>query len=186
MEKKKLSTKAFEPKYKLDIRPICTYEPHSLFEKPENSKYIDIIDYNVKLSNGKNLQRDFVWSIEQKRSLIVSILKQIQIPNFAVVIYRPGDRQTTIYKIIDGKQRLKSIEEFMKGEFGLIVDGEEYFYTDLDEMARYRFRCASLNFNIIYEYDDVRLSDEQLISWFELVNFAGTQQDIDHLEKLKS
>jgi len=183
--KNKLSTKAFEPKYKLNIQSATSHSARRLFDP----KYRYVIDYDIKLSNGKNLQRDFVWTIEQKRSLIVSLMKELQIPNFAIVVYQDDslshkDRVTT-YKIIDGKQRLKTIEEFYKGEFGLLVDGVEYFYNDLDDMAQYRVIDYSLLFNVVYEYPDTKLSDDQLISWFELVNFAGTSQDLDHLEKLK-
>lgn len=185
MSKPKLSTKAFESKYKLDIRSVVSYRPTDLFLKV--SKFPYIIDYDVVLSNGKNLQRDFVWTIDQKRSLIVSMMKELQLPNFAVVCYRTeDDRNTTVFKIVDGKQRLKTIEQFLNGEFGLLVDNEEYFYDDLDKMAQYRINCYSLNFNLIYEYDDNKLTDDQLISWFELVNFAGTPQDIDHLKMLKN
>lgn len=184
MKELKLTTIA--PKYNLDIKPACSYSPKDLFVQHEGSKYKNIIDYDVKLSNGKNLQRDFVWNIDQKRSLIISILKELQIPNFAVVIYRDDNNNyESTYKIIDGKQRLKTIEEFFNEGFGIIYEGIEYFLSDLDEWGRYRFKCCSLSFNIIYEYPDAMLTDEQLISWFELVNFAGTPQDLNHLEKLK-
>lgn len=185
MENKKLSAKEFEPKYKLDINSVLSFVPHRLFNKERH-----IIDYDVKLSNGKNLQRDFVWTIEQKRSLIISMLKGLQIPNFAVVQYRNdldfSSKKPTTLKVIDGKQRLKTIEDFLNNEFSLLFNGLEYFYTDLDDDAQHKISTYTLLFNLIYEYDDIMLSDEQLISWFELVNFAGTPQDLDHLEKLKS
>lgn len=180
--KKQLSVNQFDSKYKLDIRKAMSMDIADIFLRPGYD-----IDYDIKLENGKNLQRDFVWTIEQKRSVIVSILKKIEIPNCSFVLYRerPGIN-TTLIKVVDGKQRLKAIEEFVKGKFGIIVDNEEYFFSDLDPEANYRLITHSLNVNVIYEYDDKKLSDDQLISWFELVNFAGTPQDLDHLEKLKS
>lgn len=182
---KQLKLVDIAPKYDLDIRSSCSYSPKDLFKIYKDSKYNNIIDYDVKLSNGKSLQRDFVWTIEQKRSLIISILKELQIPNFAVVIHRADDGFDSTYKIVDGKQRLKTIEEFYNNEFGIIHEGIEYFLNDLDEWGKYRFNCCSLQFSIIYEYPDAMLTDKQLISWFELVNFAGTPQDLYHLEKLK-
>jgi uncharacterized protein with ParB-like and HNH nuclease domain len=183
--KTKLSTSAFESKYKLDIRQACTYEPEMLFrQRDENYRYV--IDYDITLSNGQPLQRDFVWTIEQKRALIISMLKRFVLPNFLVVIYRPDDKSRQIFKIIDGKQRLSTIEQFINGEFGLMLDDEEYFFGDLDVEAKRRINSYSLNFNIIYEYDDCKLSDAQLVSAFEYVNFAGTPQDIEHFDKLKT
>lgn len=184
--KTKLSANVFKPKYDVIIHLATIYNAEKLFDIRRNN----IIDYDVKLSNGKNLQRDFVWSIEQKRELIISMLKEIRLPNFAIVHYvddsLPFDKQKVTYKIIDGKQRLKTIEEFINNKFGLLINGEEYFYDDLDQNAQFRIARYSLNFNIVYEYADTRLTDDELICWFELVNFAGTPQDLDHLEKLKS
>lgn len=182
-----LTTSDLVPNYKLDIQSPISYNANSLFLRPNiTSKYKYIIDYEVKLSNGKSLQRDFVWNIEQKRSLILSMIKELQMPNFAVALERSNDMKTTIFRIIDGKQRLSTIEQFVNNEFCLVHNGQEYFYKDMDDMCQYRVHSYSLNFNIIYEYDDERLSDEQLISWFELVNFAGTAQDEKHLQYLKS
>lgn len=185
--KKQLSLKQIEPKFKLDIRNATSWQPNYLFG-PRSFGYI--IDFDVLLSNGQPLQREHVWTLEQKRALIVSMLKELQLPNFLVVQYdnesRTDSNRQKIFKIIDGKQRLSAIKEFMEEKFAIVVDGEEYFLSDLDDMAKYRFNCYGLNINIIYEYPDERLTDEQLIGAFEYVNFAGTPQDTAHFEKLKS
>lgn len=44
------------------------------------------IDWDVMLSNGKPLQRDFCWTPDQKSELILSVLKEIMIPPFAFII----------------------------------------------------------------------------------------------------
>lgn len=186
--KKQLSIKQIEPKFKLDIRSACSYSPIDLFGK-RNADGFYRLDFDVLLSNGQPLQREHVWTLEQKRALIISMLKELKLPEFLVVQYdnesRGADRQK-IFKIIDGKQRLTAIKEFANNEFGIIVDDKEYFLSDLDSMAAYRFNCYSLNFRIIYEYSDAKLTDEQLIGAFEYVNFAGTPQDTAHFEKLKT
>jgi hypothetical protein len=41
-----------------------------------------------------------------------------------------------------------------------------------------------LHFKIAYEYEDCKFTDDDLLNWFYLVNFAGTQQDKEHLDKL--
>lgn len=185
----KLTSKHFEPKYKLDIRSAVSYEPSCFFG--ENKWEYYHIDTDVLLSNGEPLQRDHVWDIHQKRSLIISILKGLEIPNFLVVIYKDditngGGIRDTYFKIIDGKQRITTIKEFIEGKFGLLVNDIEYFFNDLEKMTQFKITNCNLKFNVIYEYPDTRLSDEQLISAFEYVNFAGTPQDIKHFEKLKT
>jgi hypothetical protein len=39
--------------------------------------------------------------------------------------------------------------------------------------------------DVAYEYHDALISDEWKIAWFEMINFAGTPQDIEHLNNLK-
>ena len=73
----KLTSKYFEPKYKLDIRSAVSCEPSCFFGENKWDYYH--IDTDVLLSNGKPLQRDHVWDIRQKRSLIISILKGFDI-----------------------------------------------------------------------------------------------------------
>jgi hypothetical protein len=45
------------------------------------------VDFDVYLpSKGKNLQRPFCWTLEQKRELILSVLKGVHIQTFTVII----------------------------------------------------------------------------------------------------
>lgn len=148
------------------------------------------LDFDVVLSNGKKLQRDLVWSQTQKESLIISMLKRIQISNFCgVVIYDKDTTSDKLLRIVDGKQRLTTIISFFSNEFPITVNGEQYFYNDLDQRAKNQFRNTSLVFDLVYDFNDgvePPLTDEQLIRWFEFVNFNGTPQDIEHLNFLKS
>jgi hypothetical protein len=40
--------------------------------------------------------------------------------------------------------------------------------------------------DVAYSYPDVPITDDQKIAWFEMINFAGTPQDIEHLNNLKA
>lgn len=141
------------------------------------------LDFDVFLpSKNKNLQRPFVWTLLQKRELILSILKGVKIAPITVINY-----DHKIYKIIDGKQRLSTIISFVKNEFSIIVDGEEYFFKDLDETIRNaEFMFKPICADIGYEYPNQLISDDDKIAWFEMINFSGTPQDVEHLNNLKS
>lgn len=56
------------------------------------------------------------------------------------------------------------------------------FADDLvNKFHRYYFQ-----FNVIYEYDDDKMSDKDLITWFNYINFAQVEQDVKHKEKLEA
>lgn len=152
------------------------------------SEKYDVIDWDVYLpTKGINLQRGFVWTLDQKRELILSIFKGIKIPAITYIRYKDdSNRDKPILKIIDGKQRLSTILSFCKNEFSVIWDDEEYFFDDLDWDIQGEFLFhGRINSDVGYEYHDSLISDDDKIKWFEMINFSGTLQDKQHLENLK-
>jgi len=152
------------------------------------NKYDVVLDFDVYLpTKKKNLQRDFCWDHTQKQQLIFSMLKGINIPTISIIQYKDhiSKGNSTIYKIIDGKQRLSTMIDFFSGHFPLIVNGREYFYGDLDEVAQRIIKLYEPLIDVVYEYWDDIISDDQKIAWFEMINFAGTPQDTEHLNNLK-
>lgn len=141
------------------------------------------IDWDIILSDGKPLQRDFCWSHEQKSELILSVLKNIPIPPFSF--------------IIGGKQRLSTLIDFYKGVISFHYEGKNYFYKDLDKSAQFEFEYFDIMASVAYEpfVEDTQLrktekcvpfNDEDIIEWFKLINFAGTPQNKEHLNYLNS
>lgn len=149
----------------------------------------DILDFDVFLpSKNMNLQRPLVWTLQQKQELIISILKGIELPTISVIIYKDEETRKLnkqIIKIIDGKQRITTIISFVKNEFPLTVKGIDYYYTDLEDDALCIFRTFTFRSDRMYEYPDDIISDNDKIAWFEMINFAGTPQDIAHLNLIK-
>lgn len=160
-----------------------------LFIKNDNFEF----DFDVKLSNGENLQRDYVWNEILQESFILSIIKDKQVPPIAVLIYDTdipvnGKLATTkkIYRVIDGKQRLTTVKRFINNEFPIKVNGNEYYYKDFADDLVNKFHRYYFQFNVIYEYDDDKMSDKDLITWFNYINFAQVEQDVKHKEKLEA
>lgn len=184
----KLPLHAFRKQFKFHINyGIADISISRLMDK---SKYGYDIDWDVYLpSKMMNLQRDFVWTLQQKQELILSILKGINIPPITVILfksegYRKNDSRG-LYRIIDGKQRLSSVMSFCAGEFSIPYNSKDYFFHDLTPQAQ-RTIDDCFRSNTAYEYEDSPISDEDKIAWFEMINFAGTPQDVEHLQKLKS
>lgn len=169
----------------------CGMSLHNV-QRLAEGRYNIAIDYDVYLpSKGKNLQRPFCWTLQQKQELILSVLKDIKLPAIAVIIddnsmYQPGTDK--VYRIIDGKQRLSTLISYYRNEFPIVWQGEEYYYNDLEDKAQGSIRLLNINADIAYEYSQEGdpIADDDKIAWFEQINFAGTQQDIEHLNNLKA
>jgi hypothetical protein len=116
------------------------------------------------------------WSLLQKSLLVHSILASFPIPNVYFLKSKNED-DTTIYSVLDAKQRLSSIFEFIDGEFALhtatpslIVDGNEIELANMkfedlsedckDEIMGYRFS--------IYCIEDA--TDEEVEEIFSRLN----------------
>ena len=139
------------------------------------------IDFNVFLpSIGKNLQRDFVWDLIQKQEIVMSVIIGRHVPHLAII-----NRYDDTYEIIDGKQRLSSLFEYLDGAFPIVIDGIEYYYNDLDEDYKLEIKCSNIKYYIVYEENQNAISDLDRINWFKFINFAGTKQDYEHLNSLK-
>lgn len=92
-------------------------------------------EYNESLLNVNRIyQRKLVWTLEEKKSLIDTILKGYPVPLFLFVAHRElQDNGKSIKKreIIDGLQRLEAIISFINNEFPVELDGvEQYFNLD--------------------------------------------------------
>jgi hypothetical protein len=112
----------------------------------------------------------------------------MKIANISWIQYKTTAKNIgqVIYKIIDGKQRFTTIMRFLDNEFPLNVNGVEYFFKDLDDDSKYEIDSFYFTVDVVYEYETRMISDDDKIAWFEMINFAGTPQDIEHLNNLKN
>lgn len=147
------------------------------------------IDFDVFLpTKNMNLQRGLVWTDLQKQELILSVFKQKFGSHNGVRLIPPFHAvklSDTEFQIIDGKQRLTTIISYYNNEFPIEINGEKYFYNDLDRQLQNAISGFSVELIIKYNYDDDPVTDEDKISWFELINYSGTPQEKSHLNKLK-
>lgn len=120
-------------------------------------------------------QRGDVWGKTRRRNLIKSILLGIPIPS-VVVNDRFSASNGEEIAVIDGKQRITSILQFMDGTltvpgawFGL--DDAWVRFPDLDIVLRRKFRNHTIG---VSEGQLKTLEEEKEV--FDLVNFGGLQQ----------
>jgi len=166
-----------------ELRTVLKFHPQEINSSISFFSEHCKIDFDVYLPTKKrNLQRDFVWTIEQKRELIWSVLMNRHIPRMAMlnVISEKEDTKGT-YQVIDGKQRLSAMIEFYKGQFTLFMLEGEFYFKDLPEDYQRVISGFMFPYYIVNEDYGNKLTDEDKINWFRYINFAGTPQDTEHL-----
>lgn len=88
--------------------------------------------YNFYCSNlffvNRRYQRKLIWTIEEKQEFIDSIVKGYPVPIF--LLAEINYKNSKVFEIIDGMQRLNAIVSFIDGEFS--YNGE---YFDLETMV---------------------------------------------------
>lgn len=132
---------------------------------------------------GRNLQRELCWTIENKAALIRSMLYGNFIaPISAVIAYRNDEDTTGYYQIIDGKQRLTAIFDFIEGAYPVTLNDASYYYKDFD----YRLQQAMLKNAPIINLCIDEMSDDDKIAWYLRLNYAGVPQQTDYLKNLQS
>ena len=180
----KLSAKDVRPTYKHSIN----YGVHEgNMKQYMTGRHSVGLDFDVFLpSKGMNLQRPLVWTLLQKQQLILSMLREVQLPKFVKVRHQFEDG-TEKCEVLDGKQRLNAIFQFIAGEFKIEIDGQLYGFNDLDDSLQSDItNPKGFIWDVHYSYSDDPISDETKIQIFEQINFLGTPQDIEHLNSLKA
>ena len=68
-------------------------------------------------------QRGDVWKQEQKAKLVDSFISQTPIPAIYLELYK-REKKFDYYRVIDGKQRLTALFEFVSNKFPLDFEGQ--------------------------------------------------------------
>tara|TARA_B100000161_G_C33528317_1_gene404672 strand:- start:97 stop:1329 length:1233 start_codon:yes stop_codon:yes gene_type:complete len=112
----------------------------------------------------REYQRNFVWTLSQKQLLIDSILQDIDIPK----VYLAADVDPKInWEIVDGQQRLLTIQEFVEGKFKtdldttsiLDVDVAGKYFQELDSAVQDQFNDYQITCVELYDHSRDEIKD---------------------------
>ena len=134
-------------------------------------------------------QRPLVWTLEDKQLLIDSIYNGISIGTVIIrkrsweevkALIKAGHSDVSFKDVVDGKQRLNAIKEFLENGF---PDSNGFYWDDFSDRAQRTFlRDAGVSYA---EYEE-NSKDATIIQGFLMVNFAGKPQSKEHIEFVKS
>jgi len=124
-----------------------------------------------------DFQRSYVWSQKQASRFIESLLYGLPVPG--VFLYREPD--TGKHLIIDGQQRLKSLQYFHSGNFGerrfrlldITLPWRGRTYDELSETER-RLNDAVIHATI-FRQEEPKGDDQSIYYVFERINTGGTR-----------
>lgn len=140
--------------------------------------------------NGEEIvyQRDFCWDLKDKQLLIDSIYNGIDIGKILIrkrswewVESRVKQNKKASFKeIVDGKQRLKTIIEFINNEF---PDLNGFYWDDLSKVAQGKFLSFS---SVSYGEIGEKSEDRDVKRIFLNINFSGVQMSQEHIDFVKN
>ncbi len=137
------------------------------------------IEYLVDKFNRKEIyvpeyQREFIWDIDRQSKLIESIILGLPIPYIYIADVRADDKEGEDegnLEIVDGVQRLSTLQAFMNSEFKLqnlteltMLNGLKY--SDFSDTRKRRFYNTTLRMIFISEESD----SEVRFMMFERIN----------------
>lgn len=139
-----------------------------------------------KIEMKPQYQRDLVWTLEQKQEYITALLKSCaEINPVFTLEYENGN--DGIYEVVDGKQRLNAIFEFIEDKFSVLFDkkqGKEMKFSELSAKDVLKI----LNFNVeqtIFICFDGKIPLSFKIELFLEINEKGTRISTEHIKKVK-
>jgi hypothetical protein len=174
--------------HKLDLSP-----KYSKRDEPYQINGLNVGECNFNpfvIINGvkQYYQRPLVWSLEDKQNLIESIyhgigcgtiIIKINDWNYLEKLATSGETELYFNDVVDGKQRLNAIAEFVNNKFS---DKNGNYYREFSERAKHLFLDHQL-----FSYGEItNIDDEDVLKQFLKVNFAGVQQSLEHIEYVKS
>ena len=131
----------------------------------------DFFDYKEDFVTRPPYQRKVVWSKKKKQSLMDSLFRRYYVPKLVVREVRLSDHQT-VNEIIDGQQRITTVQEFFENKYPLPKSLSDIdkdlagaFYKDLGSDIR-KFIDKSLKYqaDIIKNIDEPHNVKHQIIA----------------------
>lgn len=122
-------------------------------------------------------QRGNVWSLEDKVSLIDSIMNDIEIGRIVLMRREWSDERKYMYELIDGKQRLTTLIEFYEDRFE--YKGLKFSQMHPSDQNHFENKQMAV-------IEAPELNEQEILEYFIRVNTSGRPVNPEHLDKVKN
>lgn len=127
-------------------------------------------------------QRELVWTDKQKQDYILAILKQ-RAKITPVIIEKLTEQETVLYEILDGKQRLTALFDYIDNKYPLQTG--EYF-KDLSAKDMNVITQTRVSYTRITSYKECDVPLDFKLAYFLEINAMGTKITDEHIEKIEN
>lgn len=154
------------------FEPTSILKPRVRRQTPAFSLIYDRLIYNEIEIQPEYQRKDRIWKLEQRSRLIESILIGLPLP-----IFYFGERKNGNWAVIDGLQRITTIQDFMQDKFSLykLEEATEYEgikYSQLSRIDTRKIREFELTAYIV----DIEEGKERFITeLFHRINTYGVK-----------
>lgn len=137
-------------------------------------------------------QRGYIWKPKDEQLLVDSILRGMPIPKFYVTQEWDSEKETVVYNVIDGQQRLTALYKFLTNKFTISIGGKEYYFKDLDKPKKEKITKYTVDGHFITEYSlpDITFLFERLnrtgIKLSNMENWNSKYTDTNILRMVKN
>ena len=163
-----------------------------MMDTPNGKVQLKIVNWNPYVidKEGKKqyYQRDFCWTLNDKQNLIESIYNGIGCGTIIVrerpwtyldKEYGKGNTEVGLYDVVDGKQRLHTLFEFINDMF---PDSNGNYYSDFSVLAKRKFdNTHPFTFGKMGK----NTKDVDVLKAFLGVNFSGVEMSKEHIDYVK-
>ena len=127
-------------------------------------------------------QRELVWTDKQKQEYILAILKQ-RAKITPVIIEKLTEQGTVLYEILDGKQRLTALFDYIDNKYPL-KSGE--YFKDLSAKDMNVITQTRVSYTRITSYKECDVPLDFKLAYFLEINALGTKITDEHIEKIEN
>lgn len=140
------------------------------FKEFSIQQLFDLIEKN-KIDLNPSYQRYFIWSTDDQRELIDTILRGYPLPSFFLYFKPDGN-----YEMVDGQQRTKTIYRFIKGDITASKRFEKVTFSNIDHNKFLEYRIPVVILNNLAPNDSLN-------EFYVLINKKGVHLNLAEVNK---
>ncbi|MEH2143083.1 DUF262 domain-containing protein [Nostoc sp.] len=134
-------------------------------------KYREGLDEDINELYIPDYQRDMIWPDDHQSKFIESIFLGLPIPYIFVADLRPEEEDLARLEIVDGTQRIRTLDKFLKNELRLcglkkLENLNDFKFSDLSLARQRRFNRATIRMIVLTDKAD----EEVRRDLFERIN----------------